>query len=989
MSQETNLNVSPYFDDFDANNDYYKILFKPGYPIQSRELTSLQSILQNQIESFGKAFFKEGAKVIPGNIGYNALYYCVQINNTYLGVPVEAYINQIVGTKITGQTSGVTAVVDRILLSVDSERNTTTLYINYLSSSTQNNSTQQFLDGETLITTATISSGLLGNTTIAAGQPFATTLENNACATGSCFTIANGIYFIRGQFVTVRDEILLLDQYSNKPNYRVGLFVTEEIVNADIDESLSDNAQGFNNYAAPGADRLKISVSLFKKNLTDFNDNGFIELATIKDGVIRSQQKSAGAGSGSLAYQDWTDILARRTFAESGDYYVNAFDISVKESLNDNQGNRGLFNEGQFTYNGEIPSDSLGIYQISPGRAFVRGYDIETISPTFLDFSKPRTTLTLENQAINYNTGKTFNLNRIFGSPVIGIGNTYILSLRDSRVGTSQTTASGNEIGVARVYDFRLESGSYNSSNPNINEWGISLYDIQTVTPITLNQPITLNVPCFIRGNSSGATAFLKSSVSNSSSISVYEKSGDFILNESFIIDGIPNGRVATAITSFGLSDVKSVFGQVGAAKTFSADVVQSTNFIVGVSSISPHVNGISTVRSTNLTFPSNIKVGNVVKYTDTSVSLDPIYASVSGVGTNFVNIVGVATVSGVCNGALPTSVTTPVDFTILKSSLEYSDDNTLYTRLPKNHVSNVDLTDASITIRKSYTVNISNNRLSTAIDAGQNEFFLPFDEERYFLIRSDGSTEPLTSDKLSFTNSSTTLQIYGLGTNDTASTLITTIKKIKPKAKIKRKNRVNSLVVSKSKYEGSGIGGTTFNDGLTYGNYPYGTRVQDEEISLNVGDVIEVHGIFESLDSSTSPSAPTMVIAAAGGVVTQTTDLIIGEKITGQSSGASAIVAERIENSKISFIYKNDNIFREGETIIFDESKAQATITTLETPSNDISSIFKFTNGQESTFYDYGTIRRNASSQEPLRQIKVYFSNGYFGLSRPDVSSL
>ena len=65
MAQQTNLNVSPYFDDFDPNDNYHKVLFKPGYPVQARELTGLQSILQNQIEKFGQHFFKEGAKVIP------------------------------------------------------------------------------------------------------------------------------------------------------------------------------------------------------------------------------------------------------------------------------------------------------------------------------------------------------------------------------------------------------------------------------------------------------------------------------------------------------------------------------------------------------------------------------------------------------------------------------------------------------------------------------------------------------------------------------------------------------------------------------------------------------------------------------------------------------------------------------------------------------------------------------------------------------------
>ena len=63
---------------------------------------------------------------------------------------------------------------------------------------------------------------------------------------------------------------------------------------------------------------------------------------------------------------------------------------------------------------------------------------------------------------------------------------------------------------------------------------------------------------------------------------------------------------------------------------------------------------------------------------------------------------------------------------------------------------------------------------------------------------------------------------------------LVTTLTKIKPKSKNKIKNRVNSIIIDKSVKSASGIGSTTLNDGLTYGNYPYGTRVQDENISLN-----------------------------------------------------------------------------------------------------------------------------------------------------------
>ena len=77
MPQKTNLNISPYYDDFNKDNNFYRVLFKPGFPIQARELTQLQSILQNQVESFGSHMFKEGSMVIPGNINYNDAYSCL------------------------------------------------------------------------------------------------------------------------------------------------------------------------------------------------------------------------------------------------------------------------------------------------------------------------------------------------------------------------------------------------------------------------------------------------------------------------------------------------------------------------------------------------------------------------------------------------------------------------------------------------------------------------------------------------------------------------------------------------------------------------------------------------------------------------------------------------------------------------------------------------------------------------------------------------
>ena len=152
MTQNTNLNVSPYFDDFDEDKNYNKVLFKPGFPIQSRELTTLQSILQGQIEKFGQHFFKEGSMIVPGGIFYDSNYPAVKIDPTFLDVPVSAYTSYLKDNniEIQGETSGVKATVVNCLSSTESIDNVDTLYVKYTSSGTDGASTK-FTDGETLI----------------------------------------------------------------------------------------------------------------------------------------------------------------------------------------------------------------------------------------------------------------------------------------------------------------------------------------------------------------------------------------------------------------------------------------------------------------------------------------------------------------------------------------------------------------------------------------------------------------------------------------------------------------------------------------------------------------------------------------------------------------------------------------------------------------------------------------------------------------------
>ena len=983
MAQQTNLNVSPYFDDFDPNDNYHKVLFKPGYPVQARELTGLQSILQNQLEKFGQHFFKEGAKVIPGNTAYSSEYFAVELNNSHLGVPVEFYIDQLIGRKIIGATTGVTAIISQIIKSDNSEKGNLTLYISYMSSGVEDSTIKTFADGELLLADSDIVSGPENNAFIPSGESFASCIANNATSTAASFSISNGVYFIRGNFVQVQDETIILSQYDNTPSARIGLRIEEDIINADEDETLADNSKGFNNYAAPGADRLKISVSLFAKPLDDFNDSNFVELAVIDNGILRSQKKNTDYGF-------IRDELARRTYAESGDYMVKSFDVTLRDSLNDNVGNNGVYQPGQFTMGGTLADDDLALYHVSPGKAFVKGYEVETISSTYLDCPKPRTSKLLESQGVAYKTGNSLRMNNVFGAPQIGIGNTYIVSLRDQRQGSARINAAGEEIGVARVYDFALESGSYTTSNAALNEWDTSLYDIQLFSKLTLNEPVTLTIPTQIKGKYSGATGFLRSAVSNSTSLVVYEKSGEFITNEPFEINGISNNRVATAITSFGMQDVKSVYGgpdlgNVGFAKTFNGDIIQRPVIDFGNAQFTAKTpqTGLCTVTSESSLFPGTLKVGNILSFGGLGNNV-PSFARVVKVNVNDVHVTGVTTVTGVASGEIPTSSTNVSSLRLQTSPLERSTDSRLYTLMPKTFISDVDLTNSLLTIRKVFDVDVSINpntglgQLSAAVTSGVNESFLPFDEERYVFMRSDGTTVALRDDMFQFTTGNTVLQIEGLGTATTGCTLIATLQKSKPTAKIKRLNRVNATVVNYSKDAASGIGATTLNDGLTFGNFPIGTRVQDDRIVLNEADIVRIHGIFESTDTTTA-SAPKMTLTSLNGPSGKTTDLVIGEKFMGQNSGAVGLVMETLTDSQITYVIKNETAFEEGEVVVFEESTVQGLITTLERPSKNISANYTFTNGQKSTFYDYGFITRRANAKAPKKQIKIYFQNGFY----------
>lgn len=974
MPQKTNLNTVPYFDDFDINNNFYKVLFKPGYPIQARELTTLQSILQNQIEQFGDHFFKEGSIVIPGAINYNNEIIAVRLQNQFNGVDIFSYVPYIVGTNIRGRSSGVRAYVIAAIDSIASEKNSVTLYLRFLDSDYQSSSYSAFIDGEELIVETTISEvNFLDETKVvlvSENESFAAVETSDSTFYASLVTLTEGVFYLRGHFVNVEEDVIILDQYSNKPTFKVGLRVSEEIVSSDEDESLYDNSQGFSNYSAPGADRLKITASLDKIETDEEVGTDFVNLLEVRNGELISIIKNP-------QYNLFLDEIARRTYETNGDYYVNPPSLQIRETLNDFRGNDGIFPDARLTYNNNVASESLGSYQVSPLKAYISGYEVSTISPTFLDFEKPRTTKPLENQEVIYNTGSTFSLNRVSGSPRLGLSTSYTLSLRDSRVDIdSSSISSGKEIGISRVYDFALESGSYNSSNTNLNEWDISLYDTQLYTEIVLNKQldsdILYNIPCQVKGKSSGAKGYLRYDGRNSGIITAYNTSGSFIIGEKLIFNGIENNRVSIAVTQHTIDEVKSLFGRVGSALTFSADTKQYVSSSVGLVNISSSSAGISTVTSSDYIFTGNVKMGSLVSYTNPGLST-VTYSKVTSVSQNSIIITGVSTVTGICDGSLPSSSINPSDFRILTSSLQKSSSNTLYTKLPKNNISEVNLDSSNLIIKKEFDINITSNSTGP-ITAESNETFLPFDEERYILTTANGVNELLTEDKFTFTSGGSVLTINGLSTsNSSGCKLIATLRKSKVKSKIKNKNKVAVITINKSKYSASGIGATTLNDGLIYGNYPYGTRVQDEDICLLKPEVTNVFGVFESQTTSDAV-LPNITLVSLNGITNSTADLLIGEEFVGEESSAIAAFVSTQSSTKIDYVLKNSNTFNVGEKVTFKESGITAIISNIGISDNNISNRFVLEKGQSNTILDYCKLVRTYGSTEPVKSLKVVY---------------
>ena len=993
MPQKTNLNVSPYYDDFDKEDNYYRVLFKPGQPIQARELTGLQSILQNQIESFGSHLFKEGSMVIPGGITCDNAFTTVKVNSDHLGIDITVYLDSLSnanngrGTRVRGQSSGIVGTIKGYLLPPEEGVEDITLFVKYLDGGTDGE-TVEFSDGEVLILEENVT---YGNTTLNSGDSVITLVSVNAASTGYAVGVSKGVYFIRGVFVDVPNTQIVLDPYNNEPSYRVGFDILEEIITSDDDSQLNDNAKGFTNYAAPGADRLKISVNLAKKQLLDFDDTNFVELVKVDQGQIKKLQNKS-------EYSVIKDYFAKRTFDESGNYAVNPFKISVANSLNNETGNGGLYSDGQRTEQGNIPNDDLMCVKVSSGTAYVKGFDVDLVGSTIVDVEKPRTTKRVNEALVPFAMGSLLKVNNVFGAPYINIGasvsgaqttQSNIIELYNRRrnsggAGAGTIGGGGTKIGEARVYWYGVSDAAYSSDS---TEWDLYLFDIQTYTTLYLAKSYTTTeVPLtsFVRGLSSGATGYLAAKP-NASAFSLSQTSGSFLVGEQVIINEDPQLKVGiNNLIAYTTEDIKSVYQDSSTLNTslqsgFYADSVlyerTPPNFSI-TDKLNITTGGTAKAPGRFFSGTTGIKTEAIIKYQE-SGNTDPTFNRISAISSDGTSLtlaaVGYA-ITSVCDNGLPAATTDSV-FSLMEPKISNISAAGLYSKLPKIDISSVDLSSSELTIAKQITGRSTSAAgsltltTSDALDVSAgitSVFFEAFDAERYSVHYSDGTTDKLTSSKFTLGANGDSVTFTGLRASQSNNVTVNVTLK-KRQVTNKSKDFIRSRQVSITRTSGISTQTGSTSSGLTTSKY-YGLRVEDDNISLNVPDVVNVRAIYESTNSS-APVLDKLTFATG---LSLDTNAITGEKLVGSNSRAVAQVVNKTSTT-IEFVYLNENNFEVGESVTFKESSISATIQEITFGSYiNKTSNYVLDKGHRNQYCDYSKIRRKSGSSIPSRQLLV-----------------
>lgn len=425
MPINTNLNIAPYFDDFDVEKQFYKILFKPAYAIQARELTQLQSILQNQVEQFGDNIYQEGTIIKGCNFtDLNGLEFVKLTDKS--GFDVESYVSGPSTAVIDGLVKDVDVVYEvsnaaglkaNIIAATRGFEtrppDLNTFFINYLNT---NGTIQRFQNGEALTITKYVYNGSVlvdalqegGAGADAAIWQINVTLQ--ATPAGKSFGIRSsaGVVFQKGHFLFTSDQTLVVSKYTDQPDgLSVGYEVAETLISSLQDKTLYDNANGSSNENAPGADRLSMVPTLVVKTTV------IADVDPVFFTLIRYQNGSAVTLRDVSQFNSIAEELAKRTYEESGNYVLDSFKVDM-----DRRGTNLTALVGK-------------------GTAYIKGYRIENSGKLDFTIDQVANTAIQQNQATTVDYGSYLNVVSIAGQVDINYGTVTLKNSVNGTIGTA------------------------------------------------------------------------------------------------------------------------------------------------------------------------------------------------------------------------------------------------------------------------------------------------------------------------------------------------------------------------------------------------------------------------------------------------------------------------------------------------------------------------------------------------------------------------
>ena len=580
------------------------------------------------------------------------------------------------------------------------------------------------------------------------------------------------------------------------------------------------------------------------------------------------------------------------------------------------------------------------------------------IRDRYKDVEKPRTFDTVTNQSLTSDFGNYVFMTNQHQAPTIY----EVIELRDT-VTTTPGTPAGTVIGKARALNFYHESGAFNNQETIYKTY---LSDTQLFTKITLTGSGTWTNGRKVFGATSGATGFCQS---GSGTVGyLYQTNGTFVPGEVLKVNnagGATHGTIAGGgVRAYNFSDVKSYAFSSGGG---TADAVMDVR--VALPGSGPIISGISgsgtsqtaTVTSTLSNFDTQLKVGDLVEFSNNGIAHKVTVTGVSGSNV-FTVQKATAGAGNMGNGAINGSVIrsrpeikeatkkkllTPLGFEALKyTNNNYSQNPAGYFRMT---VSGVSVSGGAA------TVDVGSGLLIKNADDG--------DDFVVSVTSGTGDGDILKEGDFTTGNPSVNTQSVALGGlcgGGSGSIDVTvTVYSSNRSAKAKTTERMKILKLNKTTVSGSPNGLTT----ATTGN---GYRVDDDRISLGTADVFKIKAVYESTNDQ-DPQLPQFTYTNLLGT------LAVDDVITGDTSGSRARIISTTSNI-VYFIPVDDDVFTDGETITAPNATLKITTGGLVKGGTNITDAFDLDDGQRDEFADYSRIVRKDGANVPSRIVRVIF---------------